>query len=173
MMDVQARGGGDTAEGVVGGLAKSVALDWAVRGSGTTCVLVHIADAPCHGARFHDISCDDFKHEVPTGGLAALGPFVHLTSLRQKGVQYFFGRINSSTGKMVTEMNFELEAEPRISTTLVADASKLSKAVTKVLRTSVMRTLSVAGGGALATFVPYGSNGGCAGARGQKRTRRG
>lgn len=49
MAGVEATGGGDEPEDVVTGLEKVAALKW----SACNRLLVHIADSPCHGGRFH------------------------------------------------------------------------------------------------------------------------
>ena len=46
-----ADGGGDIPEDVFGGLEKAGELGWTTDGS--TRVLFHIADAPCHGREYH------------------------------------------------------------------------------------------------------------------------
>jgi hypothetical protein len=64
---VQASGGGDFAEDVLGGLGK--VADMLDRdGLRRNCVLFHICDAPAHGREFHDIPGDhaDFYPDGPT-----------------------------------------------------------------------------------------------------------
>lgn len=43
-----AMGGGDGAEDVAGGLKKALSLTW----KGDTRIIIHIADAPAHGAEY-------------------------------------------------------------------------------------------------------------------------
>jgi len=44
----KAMGGGDGAEDVAGGLKKALSLTW----KGDTRIIIHIADAPAHGAEY-------------------------------------------------------------------------------------------------------------------------
>jgi len=58
-----ATGGMDIAEDVVGGLEAAVKLSWWTQNANKK-VIVHFADAPCHGAQYHalgpkgDFLCD-------------------------------------------------------------------------------------------------------------------
>jgi hypothetical protein len=59
-------------------------------------MLFHIADAPCHGTKFHSLA-DDFPGGDPKGrSLESL-----LDQLANNDIQYHFGKINNSTNKMV------------------------------------------------------------------------
>jgi hypothetical protein len=89
-----AKGGGDDAEDVLGGLHVVRGLDW----SSETRILYHIADAPCHGRDFHRSDCsDDFPEGDPNG----LKPDDILNDLLGLRVQYFFGKIKDRTDLMV------------------------------------------------------------------------
>ena len=65
-------------------------------------VLVHFADAPCHGSRFHNGVSDNIKdyNEADVRGLKIDDLSAKLIEL---DVQYYFGKINQSTDKMVDE----------------------------------------------------------------------
>src|SRR5689334_5705781 len=56
---VKAEGGDDTPEDVHGALEVACGLPW----SGGTQVLIHVADAPCHGTRYH--KCIDKHPDEP------------------------------------------------------------------------------------------------------------
>ncbi|GMR49266.1 hypothetical protein PMAYCL1PPCAC_19461, partial [Pristionchus mayeri] len=105
-----ATGGGDGPEDVFGGLGKALELRWN-ENCGTK-VLFHICDAPCHGREFHNGMHDDH----PTGDPKRRTCKELFSRLREKGIQYHFGKINSSTdimlgkfsvayGEPVTEFN--------------------------------------------------------------------
>ena len=131
---MKAVGGGDAPEDVHGALHQALQMDWGVGGS-LTRVLVQIADAPCHGTKYHTLGGDDYPGGDPHGLQSA----ELLRGLRQLGVCYTFGRINESTDKMVAM--FDAEAGGGyVSTCDVADCCAIAKAVTKELRTSVCRT---------------------------------
>ena len=86
-----ATGGGDTPEDVNGGFVKTLGLDWK---SGVR-MLVHIADAPCHGKEFHN--CDDNHPKGYKGDKDWNKIFKELV---EKRLDYLFLKINDSTDKM-------------------------------------------------------------------------
>ena len=69
-----------------------------------TRVLFHVADAPCHGSRFHCGVNDAHPGGDPRG--------LDITSLLRKvtelNLNYFFAKMNDSTVKMIDEFNNEL-----------------------------------------------------------------
>jgi hypothetical protein len=91
---IRAGGGGDRPEDVAGGLAKARELSWKHR----TRLMVHVADAPCHGTKYHKADIDD---DYPDGDPGGLAPEEVLKKLMaQQHVNYFFLKINSSTDQM-------------------------------------------------------------------------
>jgi hypothetical protein len=96
-----AKGGGDDAEDVMGGLHVVRGLDW----SSETRILYHIADAPCHGRDFHRADCSD---DFPDGDPNGLKPAEILAELKALKVQYFFGKIKDRTDLMVNNSCFLL-----------------------------------------------------------------
>ena len=90
-----ATGGGDAPEDVLGGLEAIFTLGW----SNPSRVVVHIGDAPQHGGMFHDLdsNSDDYYFEEPRG----LDVHELFKTLRQLKIMYYFGRLNSSTDKMI------------------------------------------------------------------------
>ena len=155
---VKASGGGDEPEDVHGALHKAMQMDWGIGGSKTR-VLVHIADAPCHGTKYHTYGAggDDYPGGDPHG----LQSEELLRGLRQLGVCYSFGRINSSTDRMV-ELFDQEAGGGYISSCEVADCRAITAVVTATLRASNCRThetllsgLSI-GGAARAAAAPKG-----------------
>ena len=57
---VRATGGGDAAEDVFSGIEAAQALAWEAGSR----ILVHVADAPCHGCEFHDMVRFAFCHQA-------------------------------------------------------------------------------------------------------------
>ena len=57
-----ATGGGDTPEDVTGGLNEGLKLSWSAKAKFT----IFIADAPCHGKKYHD-EADDYPKGCPNG----------------------------------------------------------------------------------------------------------
>ena len=61
-------------------------------------MILHIGDAPQHGARFHDLGAGGDSHPGPEPrGLVVEALF---RTMRQIGVKYYFGKVNNSTDKM-------------------------------------------------------------------------
>jgi hypothetical protein len=81
---VDAIGGGDVAEDVFSGLQSIASLNWTSQNR----LLFHIADAPCHGCRFHNGVTDKF----PQGDKFGRRIEDLLSSLRMdcKITKYFF-----------------------------------------------------------------------------------
>ncbi|KAI1708056.1 alpha-kinase family domain-containing protein [Ditylenchus destructor] len=91
----------DPPEDVFGGLEKAISdLSWS--DSMSTKIIFHIADHPCHGRKYHTARyIDNYNDNYPDGdpnGRTAEGLF---KSLREKGIQYHFGRIYWTTDKMI------------------------------------------------------------------------
>ena len=100
-----ATGGGDPPEDVFGGLDAVLGLDW----EADTRVLIHIADFPCHGERFHPSnSLDSPDHaldgdEKDKNGLSAESLFARLVPT---GIAYNFYHVcRHNTQKMINEFN--------------------------------------------------------------------
>ena len=91
---VPATGGGDAAEDVFGGIEEVTKLSWRKK----TRILIHIADRPCHGTRFHDSSVGD---EYPNGDPRGLRIEELLPKLKALQITYWFIRLNHSTDLMI------------------------------------------------------------------------
>eukprot|EP00117_Sycon_ciliatum_P043103 scpid99357/ scgid31253/ Alpha-protein kinase vwkA; von Willebrand factor A alpha-kinase len=64
---------------------------------GATKLLIHIADAPCHGRQYHNGVSDSNPKGDPNGR-------THedmMKRMAEHNIQYFFGRINDTTEKMI------------------------------------------------------------------------
>jgi len=86
-------GNTDTAEDVAGGLDKAIHMSWLA----STRILVHIADAPCHGTKYNN--CGD---SYPKGDPEGKVPEDLLIKLCKMEVDYYFCRINATTDKMTS-----------------------------------------------------------------------
>ena len=70
-------------------------------------VLVHIADAPCHGKQYHDV--DD---KFPDGDPAKITHDEMMGEVVRLNIQYWFGYVhNSSTAKMIGIFNESLRRQ--------------------------------------------------------------
>ncbi|KAF0541043.1 kinase-like protein [Gigaspora margarita] len=90
---VMAKGGGDVAEDVLGGLNAAITeMTW----SNPTRILIHIGDAPPHGRRF-----TKFNDDYPNGDPNGLTAESVLKKMKLKKILYYFGKINDSTDVML------------------------------------------------------------------------
>ena len=99
LKNIQATGGKDIPEDVLGGLEMVGNLKW----SSKIKVLIHIADAPQHGPRFHDLGkeADTYFDEEPRGLKAE--DVIH--KIKEKNIKYFFVKINETMDKMIKVFN--------------------------------------------------------------------
>ena len=68
-------------------------------------MIVHIADAPCHGSKYHDGVGDDY----PSGDPSKTSHHDLMEEIAKRGIQYYFGHINERlTSKMVGVLNKSL-----------------------------------------------------------------
>jgi serine/threonine-protein phosphatase PP1 catalytic subunit len=132
--------GGDIPEDVFGGLDQVLRLDWGAGGAATR-VLIHIGDAPCHGAHYQDRQTFRHKDNYPNGDPFGLQSPALLRGLQEKDVQYIFGRINQSTDKMVTLFDEEAGAG-YIQTREMRDTDLITDVVTTSLHASVATTVN-------------------------------
>jgi hypothetical protein len=144
---VRSFGGGDTAEDVVGGLNQATSLSWDVSGSGTSRILVHIADAPAHGSEYNG-GCDDKYASSPTPDGSSKDATPHLKVLKSTQVHYFFYRVNNSCDAMVAKFNEHLQTPSKrqdyITIQQLSDVAKLADTVLKTFSSSVLQTMSSA-----------------------------
>lgn len=88
---VRAFGGGDGPEDIVGGFQKALDLSWV----SSSRIVMHIADAPCHGKRYHNMH-DDY----PSGDPSGIEPENLLSKFVDNRVHYHFIEITGYTSKM-------------------------------------------------------------------------
>lgn len=119
-MQVRASGGADTAEDVAAGFHMALKhLSWSDRPGATAGVaaaapatpaapaapaepsikiLLHVADAPPHGQAFHAVTLSD---SYPKGDKHGRDPRQQVREMAQRGMDYYFLKINDSTDKML------------------------------------------------------------------------
>lgn len=88
-------GGDDIAEDVAGALVQASELSWA---DADVRMIVHIADAPAHGQRFHNTDVSDRFPDGDPDGWDLEGV---VTSLAEEDIEYTFVKITSTTDTMV------------------------------------------------------------------------
>lgn len=133
-------GGGDDAEDV------EFAFDLFIKninfkGRGTR-IIIHVADAPCHGARFHDPGYPDNYPERSDN----ISDKLRMIS-NNLNCFYWFVKLTSSTDKMIIEFNKILEKECQISgfnkinvIDLRSLKKDLSDMIKGLLQESILRT---------------------------------
>jgi len=132
---IRADGGGDGCEDVSSGISDVLRFSW----SSPTRVLFFIADAPSHGARYHD-GCND-NHTSGDHGIPE-----KLKKLVAMNIDIVFCSINDSiTAKMIRVMNSDLGGSP-IKTVPLGDPSALTKHATATLRKSMHKTFTASRG---------------------------
>ena len=97
---ISAAGGDDFTEDVLGGLEAAIRkLRWTSKNK----VLFHIADAPQHGGRFHNLGkeADDYFDKQPPG----LSIEYLIKEIKRLNILYLFTKINNTTDKMIKEFN--------------------------------------------------------------------
>ncbi len=94
--------GRDTCEDVHGGLEAAINLSW----NSKYRVLIHIADAPAHGSRFHGFPVasehDDYA-KYNESDLRGLKMEDLIAKIKRLGIDYTFGKINKWTDIMIQE----------------------------------------------------------------------
>ena len=103
---IEADGGADEAEDIFSGLAAAASLSW----KSANRVLVHMADAPCHGNEFY--MGTKVNDTYPGGDKLGRSAANLLTRLRLKASvnSYLFCHLNSSTHRMLQRFK-ELDGE--------------------------------------------------------------
>lgn len=107
-------------------------LDW----KAATRVFFHIGDAPCHGRQYHDMADD---HAGGDPNRLEANSLLH--AMKDMNVQYFFGKINNSTDKMI-RMFQDCVGDDFIHTIHVADAAKMMDMITTTVKESMYTTIS-------------------------------
>jgi len=97
LASIDAHGGADIPEDVIGGLKEAQKFDWKYGNR----LLFLCGDAPCHGVKYHTA---DIWDDYPDG----VGNFTDVVkTLYEKKIKMVFFRANSSTDKMIDEFNKE------------------------------------------------------------------
>ncbi len=129
--DVEAIGGADTCEDVFGGIDRALELNWKFK----TRMILHFADAPCHGLEYHDDDCSDDHPYGDPNGLAIEGL---LDEMMSKEIQYKFYHLNDSTRKMIEVFKSKSHLDIEDS-----DMSDGFASMTKSLSVSICNSISL------------------------------
>ena len=135
---VNASGGGDDAEDVFSGISRVAQLSW----DATNRLLFHIADAPCHGLKFHDGVGDhhpygDLYERTIEDQLRILYEICHIST-------YFFCHLNTSTRKMIRVFQAAAAGTPlTILEEQFGNISSIPHKVITLCRGTIQKTLSI------------------------------
>ncbi|CAF1091974.1 unnamed protein product [Adineta steineri] len=130
---VVCKNGGDACEDVLGGLQRTINLNWQqpVR------ILIHIADGPSHGRRYHDLAdvCDYYLTHDDNGAIG----YRLIHELVELGVRYFFGRLAHHTDKMIEQFTTYTEGRMAIEQIDVGDFKNLLPFIVDTITHSISR----------------------------------
>lgn len=134
-------GGEDEAEDVFSGLERVASLGWKSR----TRVLVHIGDAPCHGAQFHDLHGGELHDRYPGGDAKGRDISSLLQTLRDQCqiIGYLFCHVNDSTKKMISVFKRECDDANWIKEEQLCNIGKLADVMVKVSASSISQSIQV------------------------------
>lgn len=140
---IDAVGGDDEAEDVVGGLNKAKDLNWDAAGPGSSRILIHIADAPPHGSFYHGEGVGDrYADEDTPNGTEGKNPTPPLRYLKAKHVHYFFCPPQRHKCSRMVEAFNERMKSPYVEVKQLDTIHHLSDTVLKTLSTTIMRTVA-------------------------------
>ena len=90
---MQAIGGGDPPEDLVGGFRNTLELNWRAR---TRCTFL-MTDSPCHGIQYHEY---DFKDSLPKGDPSGIKIEDQIIEFACKRINFHAIKITKYTDKM-------------------------------------------------------------------------
>lgn len=138
----------DEPEDVAGGLRCASELDWenAASAEESTRILIHIADAPAHGAEYTNMRDRFADLSTAPGGIERNDPIRYLRKLKDLKVHYWFFEIGQAenTRKMIAKFKEDVSSN-WVNVRHLDSAEALPGAVLQTLSTSVMRSVSVQG----------------------------
>ena len=126
---VDADGGGDTPEDIAGGLKKVMEQQWRPKASK---YMVMIADAPCHGEKYHD--CDD---DDPNGDRDGIIPENIIKEMAKQKIVIYAIKIDSITDKMYRIFNDAYQLESELGKPIIyLDLGESTKQLADIIKTS-------------------------------------
>ncbi|CAD8051063.1 unnamed protein product [Paramecium primaurelia] len=133
---LEAKGGGDTAEDVVAGFEKALELNFSLHEESLLCTFL-IADAPCHGREYHDISSDNQIDSVEKNYLENV-----LKKYKKIKECNFLCciKINETTNKMFQKMQ---QVFPLLTITSQKQPKEISDQVLFTLKQSLIQSKSI------------------------------
>ncbi|KAF2075601.1 hypothetical protein CYY_003106 [Polysphondylium violaceum] len=133
---ITAMGGGDGPEDVFGGMNLMKSMNWRPE---STRVVIHIADAPCHGSEYHSMT-DSHSAGDPNGiKLVDL-----MNSINALNLNYYFGHIKiSDTGKMIDIFDRSLKLVSKNQKSISSFDSRDTSTLNEKIFNSVSESISI------------------------------
>ena len=133
---VECDGGGDVCEDVLGGLEKTIQLNW----KQSLRILIHIGDCPSHGQLYHYLSEEeDDLLSYDANGLIGSRYIQELIELK---VKYFFGRLTPFTDKMIEQFRKFAKKRMTIEQTDLKNCTTLLPFIVETISQSISSTQS-------------------------------
>jgi hypothetical protein len=99
---LEAMGGGDGPEDLAGGFENALKQQWKSKSK----YAILLADAPCHGTKYHDDSYDNYKGGDPKGRLVEN----QIRKFAERGIYFSCVKMTSYTDKMHKILNENYKA---------------------------------------------------------------
>ena len=134
---IKAQGGADPPEDIYGAFSQIPELDW----QSPVKIIIHIADAPCHGLKYHDSRIPDhYPSGDPDGDPAEL-----LSVAADIGIDYYFLRLNSYTDQMLEAFKQSYNGRPAMFAVIPFETAHGDnpdpKNFLKIVKTSIMTSV--------------------------------
>ena len=138
LKDLRATGGGDCPEDVAGGFENALKQSW----EGVSKYAILLADAPCHGNKYHSGCGDDYPEGDPKGRIVEN----QIQQFAAKGIFFNAIKMTSETDKMFQILNQHYEKKMG-SKIQFADLGSSTKSFNFFVTQSISRSLSLSQGG--------------------------
>jgi len=131
----------DTPEDLTGGLAKALTMTW----KAITKIAIVVADAPCHGTRFHDLLDDKYPNGTPGHDVENI-----LQEYNKRGIDVYCFDVHKDTHKMLMAFTNAYDTADRKLhiVDMKADPSHFKPAIIRSVTQSMVNSAkqSLAGG---------------------------
>ncbi|EGG13687.1 hypothetical protein DFA_11448 [Cavenderia fasciculata] len=131
---IEADGGKDCPEDIVGGFQQVLSQVWK---EGYTKVCVHVADAPCHGTKYHSLTREEDSY--PDGD--STHPEEQIRTMKGRGIDYYFVRINHLTDKMIEvfRSTYDTDQKKIVVVNLGSDFGQLIPSIVTFVSNSITK----------------------------------
>ncbi|KAJ3444624.1 alpha-protein kinase vwka [Anaeramoeba flamelloides] len=123
---IKAEADSDFCEDIVAGFEEVLKLEW----KSPNQILIHFADSPCHGVKFHDLFTEHPKYKrkkldrYPKGIPNQKHASFFLKKFKAQGIDYHFVKFRSCTDKMIKQFKIHYDSASNLQTITVHDYSK-------------------------------------------------